>query len=42
MYLPNLKHMGYNLRPRAHELPDKDDHNFIKWLLYKNIYCKKT
>src|SRR6218665_2107740 len=28
------------LRPRAHvyELPDKDDHNFIKRLLYKNIY----
>ena len=30
--------------PGAHvyELPDKDDHNFIKRLLYKNIYCKKT
>src|SRR6218665_3009739 len=41
---PNQKHTGYNLRPRAHvyELPDKDDHNFIKRLRYKNIYCKKT
>src|SRR6218665_496826 len=43
-YLPNLKHTGYNLRQWAHvnELPDKDDHNFIKRLLYKNIYCRKT
>jgi len=21
---------------------EKDEHNFIKRLLYKNIYCKKT
>ena len=43
-YLPNLKYTGYNLRPQAHdyELPDKDDHNFIKRLLYRNLYCKKT
>src|SRR6218665_2834965 len=37
--LPNLKHTGYNLRPRAHvyELLDKAEHNCIKRLLYKNI-----
>jgi len=43
-YLPNVKHTGYNLRPgpTTTSYPDKDDHNFIKRLLYKNIYCKKT
>jgi len=25
-----------------HEVRLEDDHNFIKRLLYKNIYCKKT
>lgn len=43
-YLLNITHTGYNLRPRAHdyELPEKDDHSFIKRILYSNIYCKKT
>jgi len=39
-HLPEVRQLSYNLRPRHHGfiLPAKDDHNFISWLLYKDMY----
>jgi len=38
-HLPDIRRSNYNLRPRAHEftLPLKDDRNFIRLLLFRDI-----
>jgi len=40
-HLPTVKTTNYNLCPRAHcfTLPDKDNCNFIRRMLFEMIYC---